>query len=166
MASFNELREKLKDTLNAVADTTKDFASKTADKAKDAARIAKLSVEINGVKDTIKKAYLEIGKLYYEMHRDDPDGFFAQLCDEVTVANANIAAKEAEIAELKAGNEAEADIEVEIVEEEEACCCGEEAPAEEPCCCCEEAPAEEPCCCGEEAPAEEPCCCECAEKED
>ena len=155
MASFNELREKLKDTLNVVADTTKELANKTADKAKSAARIAKLSMEINGEKDTIKKAYLEIGKLYYEMHRDDPDGFFAQLCDEVTVANANIAAKEAEIAELKAGNEDEADIEVEIVEDEEpCCCCGEEAPAEETCCCCEEA-----------APAEEPCCCECAEAE-
>lgn len=144
MANFNDIKEKLKATLNVVADTTKDIASKTADKAKDTARIAKLSVEINGEKDAVRKAYHEIGKLYYEMHRDNPDGFFAQLCDEVTVANANIAAKEAEIAALKAGNNDDDEIEVEIVacEEADKCCCeaadGETPAAEQTeCCCCE-----------------------------
>lgn len=155
---FDDIREKLRDTFEIVADSTKDFAVKTAEKAKSTARIAKLSMEINGEKDTIKKAYLEIGKLYYEMHRDDPDGFFAQLCDEVTVANANIAAKEEEIAELKAGGNVEDDIEVEFT-----ACCDDEC--EDYSC---EADAEAECCCGEEAPeAEETtCCCECEEKDE
>ena len=186
MADFDNIKAKLKATFRVVADKTvdiaektvdktKDIAAKTADKAKDTARIAKLSVEINGEKDTIKKAYLEIGKLYYEMHRDNPDGFFAQLCDEVSVANANIAAKEAEIAELKAGT-AEDEIEVEIVECEAECCCDEPATdAEAECCCecaCEEPAAEETVCCCEEAPAEEvpaeescECCCSCEEEQ-
>ena len=148
MANFDEIREKLKDTFGIVADTTKDIASKTAEKAKCAARIAKLSMEINGEKDTIKKAYLEIGKLYYEMHRDDPDGFFAQLCDEVTVANANILSKEQEIAELKSGGSAD-DIEVEFTQ-----CCEEEFHADD-------------CCCGETPEAEETTFCpDCEEKDE
>lgn len=128
MADFTEIKEKVLSALETVADSTKELAGKAADKAKSAARIAKLSMEINAEKDTIKKAYLEIGKLYYEMHRDNPDGFFAQLCDEITVANAEIEAKEAEIAELKEGGAGAAedeDIEVEVTEE----------PADEPCCC-------------------------------
>ena len=145
MADVNEIKEKVMNTLEMVADSAKELAGKAADKAKSAARIAKLSMEINAEKDTIKKAYLEIGKLYYEMNRDNPDGFFAQLCDEVTVANAEIAAKEAEIAELKENGlgGAQEDVEVEITEEDgEACCCEaeEEKPAEEGCCC---APEEE-----------------------
>lgn len=164
MADFNDIKEKVLNTLEMVADSTKELAGKAADKAKSTARIAKLSMEINSEKDTIKKAYLEIGKLYYEMNRDDPDGFFAQLCDEVTVANAEIAAKEAEIAELKEngiGGAEEKDVEVEFTE----CCCGDEP--EEACDCAdapvEEKAAEECCCCdapAEEKPAEETCCCE------
>ena len=128
--NFNDIKEKVKETFDIVADTTRDVASKTADKAKNMSRIAKLSLEINGEKDTIKKAYTEIGKLYYETHKDDPDGFFAQLCDEITLANTSIIEKETEIAELKAEGISEDGIEVEfeeIVTEAEAeaeCDCG------------------------------------------
>lgn len=161
MANFNEIKEKVMGTLGVVADATKDIANKTADKAKAAARMAKLAVEINGEKDTVKKAYLEIGKLYYELHRDDPDGFFAQLCDEVSIANASIAAKEAEIAELKASGvvaDEDADIEIEFTDFEEpaddcgcTACGGTEAP---------KAPEEEPTepACGD--------CCACKDEEE
>ena len=151
MFDFGNFKSKMKDSLSKAADVTKDLAEKTADKAKDASRIAKLTLEINSEKDVIKKAYAEIGKLYYETHKDDPEGFFIQLCDEVTLAQENIAAKEAEIAELKAGSadddddsivvEFEEIIEdaveevVEAVTEDEPCCeekdFAEEAPAAE-----------------------------------
>ena len=126
MFDFDNFKAKFKESVNKVADSTKEFADKAADKAKDASRIAKLTLEINSEKDVIKKAYSEIGKLYYETHKDDPEGFFIQLCDEVTLAQENIAAKEAEIAELKAGSDDEDDsitVEFEeIVEAEEPCC--------------------------------------------
>jgi len=133
---FDGLKDKLKDTYDVVAGATKEFAGKAVEKAKCTARIAKLSLEINSEKDIIKRAYLEIGKLYYEMHRDDPDSFFAQLCDEVTVANASIQSMEQEIAELKKGEHYD-DIEVEFTE------CGEDECCEDQCCCgneCSEAP--------------------------
>ena len=158
MAGFTEIKEKVISTLGAVADSTKELAGKAADKAKSAARIAKLSMEINAEKDSIKKAYLEIGKLYYEMNRDNPDGFFAQLCDEITVANAEIAAKEAEIADIKEnGLSGAADVEVEVTEcgepEADTCCC-DEPKADEDACCCDEPKADDGACCCD-APADE-----------
>ena len=145
MADFNAFKDKLLAKLGQAAEATKDIAEKVADGAKDVAdkaadtakagsRIAKLNIEIATERDNMKKTYLEIGKLYYDTHKDDPEGFFIQLCDEVTLAEKNIAEKEAEIAQLKESLKADKDddsIEVEfeeIVEQEECaadceCCC-------------------------------------------
>ncbi len=130
MADMNELKERVVSTLENVADKTMAFAAIAADKAKAMARMAKLTVEINGEKDAMKKAYIEIGKLYYETHREDPDGFFAQLCEEITLAGENIAAKEAEITVLKAsfsdfsdlgGGSVDVEFENVAAESEESC---------------------------------------------
>ncbi len=140
MADFNSFKDKLlakigqtaeaaKDIAGKAADSTRDFAGKAAEKAKAGSRIAKLNIEIAGEKENMKKTYIEIGKLYYDTHKDDPEGFFIQLCEEIALAEKNIADKEAEIAELKA-KDADDSIEVEfeeIVAEDEAaaeCCCG------------------------------------------
>lgn len=150
MADFSSLKDKLlvklgqaaeatKDIAEKAADATKDMAEKAAEKAKAGGRIAKLSMEIATEKDNMKKTYIEIGKLYYDTHKDDPEGFFIQLCEEIALAEKNIADKEAEIAELKAGEDDDS-IEVEfeeIVAEDEAaaeectCCCGCEDKVEE-----------------------------------
>lgn len=136
MFDFNNFKSKVMDSISKAADTTKDLADKATDKAKDVSRIAKLTLEINSEKDVIRKAYSEIGKLYYETHKDDPEGFFIQLCDEVTLAQENIAAKEAEIAELKAGC-ADGDDDSITVEFEEIVSDGEKAQEteEEDTCC-------------------------------
>lgn len=148
MAKFDEIKGAVIDTIGHVAEKTRDLAGTVADKAKDVSRIAKLNIEIAGEKDTIKKAYTEIGKLYYETRKDDPDGFFAQLCEEITVSLGSITAKEAEIADIKErGNITDDDIVVEFeeivaeAENEAAESAAEEAPAAEPET--EEAPAEE-----------------------
>lgn len=133
MKDFNQLKDAFLSTLGKAAETGKtvatkavevgnDVATKAADKAKAGTRIAKLSVEISTEKENMKKTYTEIGKLYYDTHKDAPEGFFIQLCEEITMAKEAIAAKEAEMAELK-GTGAEADVTVdfeEVVEEAEA----------------------------------------------
>ena len=135
MADINEIKSKIIGTIGTVADATRDVAEKAAEKAKTYAKIAKLSVEINGERDAIKKAYIEIGKLYYDTHKDDPEGFFVQLCDEITVAAENIADKEAEIAMLKAesgGEDPDVEVTFETADAEDSCGCGCGKPAEEP----------------------------------
>lgn len=135
MANINDFRDKVVGALGIVADKTKDVAGKAADTAKSLSRITKLTVEIGSEKETIKKAYIEIGKLYYDMHKNDPDGFFAQLCDEVTLAYESIAQKEAEIAELKETMPWDGDDDTIIVDFEEVVSEAEaaaEAPVETP----------------------------------
>ena len=164
-------------------------ATVAADKTKDAARIAKLTVDINSEKGNLERAYLELGKAFYEESKDTAEGLVAQLCAEVGSAADKIKAMQAELEELKGSfkapeepdfeavvDEAEPDITVEVTEEpcesceKESCEGCEDAPAEEKAeeaCCCEgeEKPAEEGCCCEtEETPAEEGCCCETEEK--
>ena len=133
MSNFNEIKEKVMTTIGTVADMTKDFAAQTGEKAKSVARIAKLSVEISGEKDSIKKAYTEIGKVYYEAHsrRNDSEGQLERLCGQISSASSAIADKEAEIAAIKAemNEKGEGPIEVEFEEtvsedSAEECDCG------------------------------------------
>ena len=104
MANFDDIKSVVIDTVGTVAEKTRDLAGNVADRAKDVSRVAKLNIEITQEKESVKKAYTELGKLYYETHKEDPDPFCIQLCDEVTMALDSIAAKEAEIAEIKAKN--------------------------------------------------------------
>ena len=132
---INEIKDKVIASLGTAVDAGKDIAGKAADKAKAGARIAKLNMEISAEKENLRKTYIEIGKLYYDTHKDDPEGFFIQLCDEVAISEKNIADKQVEIDELKAGDSGE-DISVEfesVVADEEnaagedpACCCGKD----------------------------------------
>ncbi len=139
MVDFDNLKDKAKVSLSRAALTAKDLADKAGDKAKDLGRIAKLSLEINSEKDVIRKAYSDIGKLYYDTYKDNPDGLFIQLCDEVSLAVENISAKEAEITKLKTSGDDDDDSIVvefeEIVNEGEGgCCCGGDMDSEECCC--------------------------------
>lgn len=148
---FSELKEKVGEFASTAAEKAKVIASTTAEQTKRLARIAKLNLEISAEKDNIKKSYIELGKLYYETHKDAPEGFFTQLCEEVTAAHAVIAEKEAELEELKASvSEADepicdpdfetvvAETEAEAADEESACEC-----TEEPACECAEKTPEE-----------------------
>lgn len=141
MKDFSEIKNAVLSSIGKAADAGKDIANKAADKAKSGARIAKLTMEIAGERENMKKAYIEIGKLYYDTHKDDPEGFFIQLCDEVGLAQKNIADKEAEIEALKLVEEADADVDVDIeiefervVEEDEAAADGAPAETEAPDC--------------------------------
>lgn len=117
MADFNDLKGTVLSTLGIVAEKTRDLAGKAADKAKDVTKIAKLSMELNSAKDGLQKTYAEIGKLYYDTHKSEPDGFFVQLCQDVEAANENIAKLQVELDELKAGAEGCDEGDMEIVVE-------------------------------------------------
>lgn len=139
---FNGLKDKLLSTLGQAGDSAKDLAGRAADsakslagtaadKAKSGTRIARLSMEAASEREEIKKTYQEIGKLYYDTHKDDPEGFFVQLFEEIRIAEEGIASKEAEIAALKedfkgAGDEISVDFE-EVVDKAEAEAAGEAA---------------------------------------
>lgn len=156
LAALSQAADATRDAAGKAADATRGIAGAAADKAKAGGRIAKLTMDVAREREEMKKTYLEIGKLYYDTHKDAPEGFFSQLCEEIALAEKSIAAKEAELTELKAGftGAAAPDVEVEFEEivdaaeaEAEGCCRAAEEKAEEACCCAEEK-AEEAACCG------------------
>ena len=72
------------------------------DRAKYASRMTRMTVDCNAELERVKRTYTEIGRLYYENYRDTADAFLAELCQQVTDANARVAELEAQMDELRA----------------------------------------------------------------
>ena len=90
MGFFDNLKEK-----------ATDLAQAGVAQSKRVAEIAKLKAANLGEEDNIKKAYVEIGKLYYAERGLSPEGAYAAACEKVTAAKAAIEANNDRIAELK-----------------------------------------------------------------
>ena len=117
-----------KEILDVLKDKAADLAQAGVAQSKRLAEIAKLKVSNMGEEDTIKRAYIEIGKLYYAEKGAAPDGAYVAACERITAARAAIETNNDRIAELKraGGEEAEA----ETAEPETAADAPEEVEAE------------------------------------
>ena len=93
-----------------------DVYARGTDRAKAIGTLAKLSLELNGDYDELKRVYAEIGRLYYEQAKAAPDGFFVPLFEQAEKISGGIREKRARIDALKErfGNAEHSDIEVEI----------------------------------------------------
>lgn len=88
-----ELFDKLSDTLVTVS-------RDASQKAKDLSEKAKIRVDIKAKEDYINKQYLEIGRAYYEMHKDDPDPAYVQM-DLIKEAGETLGELKQQLGELK-----------------------------------------------------------------
>lgn len=124
-----------KDTFDTLKDRATDLAQAGVAQSKRLAEIAKLKTANMAEEDAIKKAYVELGKLYYAEHGATPDGAYASACEKITASKALIETNNERIAELKQPGDPEPEVEVKVeaeaVEVEPA---AEEA-AECPCSC-------------------------------
>ena len=98
------------DFINDLQERATDLAQSVVATSKRLAEIAKLKASIMAEEDTIRKAYVELGKLYYAEHGTTPDGAYAAACEKITAARAAIETNNDRIAELKATAEAEGEI--------------------------------------------------------
>lgn len=98
------------DFINDLQERATDLAQSVVATSKRLAEIAKLKASNMDEEDTIKKAYVELGKLYYAEHGTTPDGAYAAACEKITAARAAIETNNDRIAELKATAEAEGEI--------------------------------------------------------
>ena len=98
------------DDLNVLKGKAVDAAQMAAAKSKELAAIVKAKVNIAAEQDKIKRAQVELGKLYYAEHGTTPDGAYAAACEKITAARAAIETNNDRIAELKATAEAEGEI--------------------------------------------------------
>lgn len=112
-----------------------DLAQSGAAKAREIAEIGKLKVNNAAEEDTIRKAYIEIGKLYYAERAMAPEAPYAALCEKITAAKEKIEYNNQKIADIKATNNIKddevADLEPEVVEVIEEQLTEPEAPTEE-----------------------------------
>ena len=171
--------EQVKNLFSSLKEKGTGVANAAADRTKDAARLAKLTMELNTEKGNLEKAYLELGKTFYEECKDSAQGLTAQLCAEVASVAGRIKGIQDEMDGLKEAFKApaepafedvvaaaEPDITVEVVEEsacescEKASCEGCEEAEKKEDCCAEEKPEEKAeegeCCCAEEKLEEKP----------
>lgn len=92
-----------KDLAGAAGDKAKDLAGGAGEKAKSLARMAKLSVELSSERDSLKGAYAEVGRLYFETaDKTAPGEMYVRAFDRVMLSLAAIERMEAELTELRA----------------------------------------------------------------
>ncbi|MBS1419127.1 MAG: hypothetical protein HP001_02740 [Oscillospiraceae bacterium] len=113
--TLNNLVGKVKEVADSGA--VRNLYEQGATRAKSYGRIAKLTLEMNGESEELRRVYTEIGKLYYEQAKDAPEGFFAPLFAQAEALCNSILSKEEEINAMKAEFDApghKPDIDVEI----------------------------------------------------
>lgn len=99
-----------RDTLDILKDKTVDLAQAGVAQSKRLAEIAKLKTSNMAEEDTIKKAYVEIGKLYYAEKGAVAEGPYVAACEKITAAKAAIEVNNERINELKDKDDDDDDI--------------------------------------------------------
>ena len=107
-------------TFENLKDRATDLAQAGVAQSKRLAEIAKLKTANMAEEDAIKKAYVELGKLYYAEHGATPDGAYASACEKITASKALIETNNERIAELKQPGDPEPEVEAEVKVEAEA----------------------------------------------
>ena len=104
---FGSLVNKAKDVMESTGVT--EVYQKGASRTKAYSRIARLTLDTNSQADELRKVYTEIGRLYFEQARENPEGVFAPLFAQAGKLMDELKAKEAELDELKSGLRDEAE---------------------------------------------------------
>ena len=97
MANMDELKRKTKDAIDAIADVSKEAYKLAEGKTVELAKRAKMNSEIAREKSHIRRLRSELGKLYYELHKENPIEALSPLCDEMSAAYSRIKAKRQEL---------------------------------------------------------------------
>ncbi len=93
---------KAKELAGTGVSKAKELAGTGVSKAKELSEISKLKVQNSVEQDAIRKAYAELGKLYYAEHGADPDPACADLCQKITDSMSKISYNNERIADMKA----------------------------------------------------------------
>ena len=116
---------------DALKEKAMDLAQAGVAKSKVLAEIAKLKAANMSEEDAIKKAYIELGKLYYAERGAAPEAAYVSGCERIAASKAAIEANNARLAELKAQEDADdeaGEAHTVVVEPEDV---ADAAPAEE-----------------------------------
>ena len=106
--------------LSGLKEKAADLAQTGVAKSRQLMEIAKLKTANISEEETIKKAYIELGKLYYAEKGAAPEAAYTAACQRITQAKENIQANNDKLAQMKAADQAaQPEVEVEITVDEE-----------------------------------------------
>lgn len=121
MTSFEELKNR-----------ALDLAQSGVAKAKVMTDVAKLNIANTTEEDAIKRAYIEIGKLYYAERGMAPEAAYVALCEKITAAKTRIEENNTKIGEIKKVNSTAVDADIPDCGGNVNCGYETEVPPEEP----------------------------------
>ena len=104
----------IKFDFGALKETVTGLAQSGMAQGRKVATIAKLKSDNLAQQDTLRKAYLAIGKLYYAECQGEAGEAYAELFAKVEAALAAIAANNAALEELKEADEVVIDVDVDV----------------------------------------------------
>lgn len=102
MLNFDELKDKVLATAGTVAEKTAEFAKAAADKTVVLGKLTKLNTELAKERDTLRRTYAEIGRMYYEKHKDDAEEELQQAVADAEQSLKLLDAKKKQVDALKA----------------------------------------------------------------
>ncbi len=115
---FESLKAKAKELTNTGVTKAKELTATGVNKAKELSEIGKLKMQNVSEQDEIRKAYMAMGKLYYEKYGMDPGPDFEEQCKKISDSMAKIEYNNERIADMKAaGNLSEEDMEEAEIDE-------------------------------------------------
>lgn len=115
---FESLKEKAKELTNTGVSKARELTNTGVAKAKELTEIGKLKMQNVSEQDEIRKAYMAMGKLYYEQHGEAPEEGYAEYCKQVADSQAKIAYNNERIADMKAaGNLSDEDVDAADVDD-------------------------------------------------
>ena len=116
----------------------RELADAGAAKARELSEIGKLKMQNSSEKEAIRKAYSDLGRLYYAERGSAPEAAYAESCQRITDALARISYNNERIADIKAAGRSSGigeavDAVIEEAEEpvSETPCCAEEPGSED-----------------------------------
>ena len=83
MSFWNDLGEKVQSGSKIVAEKAKTGGKAVADKAKELSQIASLKAQIASEENVINKNYKELGKAYYEAHKDEEEFAYSEYMTNI-----------------------------------------------------------------------------------
>ena len=98
---FDDLKERALDLAQTGVAKALELTDTGVTKAKELAEISKLKVLNLREQDAIRRAYLDLGRLYYAERGSAPEAAYSDLCDRITRSKAQIQVNEQRIADLK-----------------------------------------------------------------
>lgn len=119
--AFEDFLDKVSELTQTGIAKGKELTDAGVAKAKVLKEVGKLRMQNATEQENMKKAYLELGRLYYAEHCEAPDEAYAGLCAQITAAKCEIAYNLDRIADIKAAGGL-SDHEVEDIDSEDLDC--------------------------------------------